>query len=406
MLIKHAEDIALLITREMGKSLAESHAEVFYGSDFVRWYAQEAVRPGGTVRDVPAGGGALLTRRAPVELSVLITPWNFPLATATRKIAPALAAGCPVVIKPATLTPLTTYYAVALAYRAGVPEDLIQVISTTNASAFSEAVLPDPRVRKVSFTGSTSVGKVLLRQAAGNVLRSSMELGGNAPLIVFDDADLERAVNGAYSAKMRNGGQSCIAANRIYVQDDIADAFIEALTEKVSAAIIGDGLADNVALGPLIDDSAVADMQRLVEDAVARGATVRTGGRAIAGFGNYFQASVLDQVPANADIVSTEIFGPIAAIQRFSTQAEVLRRANATEYGLAGYVFTENLDRALNVADALETGIVGINQGIPSNAAAPFGGVKHSGLGREGSTEGLDEYQEIRFYNLARHPTA
>lgn len=241
LIIEHAEDIALLITREMGKPLAESRAEVGYGSDFVRWYAEEAVRPGGNVRDVPGGGGTLLTRRAPVGLSVLITPWNFPLAMATRKIAPALAAGCPVVIKPATLTPLTTFYAVSLARQAGVPEDLIQVVTTTDAAAFSEAVLVDPRVRKVSFTGSTGVGKVLLGLAARNVLRSSMELGGDAPLIVFDDADLERAVNGAYAAKMRNGGQSCIAANRIYVQDGIADAFVEGLVEKLAAARIGDG---------------------------------------------------------------------------------------------------------------------------------------------------------------------
>ncbi len=406
LLVEHAEDIALLITREMGKPLAESRAEVVYGSDFVRWYAEEAVRPGGNVRDVPTGGGTLLTRRAPVGLSVLITPWNFPLAMATRKIAPALAAGCPVVLKPANLTPLTSYYAVDLAHRAGVPEELIQVVTTTNASAFSEALLPDRRVRKVSFTGSTGVGKVLLRLAADNVLRSSMELGGNAPLIVFDDADLERAVNGAYAAKMRNGGQSCIAANRIYVQDGIAEAFVEGLTEKMSAAITGDGLADDVALGPLIDDRAVASTQRLVADAVAHGADVLTGGEAIDGPGHFFQATLLDRVPAIADIANTEIFGPIAAVQRFGTEAEVVRRANATEYGLAGYVFTQDLDRALNVADTLETGLVGINQGVPSNAAAPFGGVKHSGLGREGSAEGLDEYQEVRLYNLARRATA
>ncbi|MFD9667972.1 NAD-dependent succinate-semialdehyde dehydrogenase [Rhodococcus sp. NPDC059968] len=405
LIVEHAEDIALLITREMGKPLAEARGEVTYGSDFVRWYAEETVRPGGTVRDVPAGGGTLLTRRAPVGLSVLITPWNFPLAMATRKIAPALAAGCPVVIKPAALTPLTTYYAVNLARRAGVPDDLIQIVSTTNASGFSEAVLPDPRVRKVSFTGSTGVGKVLLRLAADNVLRSSMELGGNAPLLVFDDADLERAVDGAYAAKMRNGGQSCIAANRIYVQDGIADAFVEGLTEKMAAALVGDGLADNVALGPLIDGRAVTSMRQLVDNAVGHGATVRTGGHTLAGAGHFFPATVLDHVPATADISSSEIFGPIAAIQRFRTEAEAVRRANATEFGLAGYVFTDNLDRALNVADALETGLVGINQGVPSNAAAPFGGMKQSGLGREGSAEGLDEYQEVRFYNIARRGT-
>lgn len=405
LLVEHADELALLITREMGKPLAESRAEVTYGSDFVRWYAEEAVRPGGNVRDVPTGGGTLLTRRAPVGLSVLITPWNFPLAMATRKIAPALAAGCPAVIKPATLTPLATFFAVDLARRAGVPDELVQVVTTTNASAFSEAVLTDPRVRKVSFTGSTGVGKVLLRLAAENVLRSSMELGGDAPLIVFDDADLERAVNGAFAAKMRNGGQSCIAANRILVQDGIADAFVEGLAEKLAGARVGDGLTDDVNLGPLIDDRAVASMQKLVEDAVSHGATVRAGGKAIEGGGHFFEATLLDQVPASAEIANTEIFGPIAAVQRFTTQSEAIARANDTVYGLAGYVFTENLDRALNVADALHTGLVGINQGVPSNAAAPFGGMKHSGMGREGSAEGLEEYQETRFYNVARRAT-
>ncbi|AHC26118.2 succinate-semialdehyde dehydrogenase [Mycolicibacterium neoaurum] len=405
LLVEHADQLALLITREMGKPLAESRAEVTYGSDFVRWYAEEAVRPGGNVRDLPTGGGTLLTRRAPVGLSVLITPWNFPLAMATRKIAPALAAGCPAVIKPATLTPLATFFAVDLARRAGVPDELVQVVTTTDASAFSEAVLTDARVRKVSFTGSTGVGKVLLRLAADNVLRSSMELGGDAPLIVFDDADLERAVNGAFAAKMRNGGQSCIAANRIFVQEGIAEAFVEGLAEKLAAARVGDGLANDVDLGPLIDDRAVANMQKLVDDAVGNGATVRAGGKAIEGRGHFFEATLLDHVPVTAEIANTEIFGPIAAVQRFTTQAEAIARANDTVYGLAGYVFTENLDRALNVADALHTGLVGINQGVPSSAAAPFGGMKHSGMGREGSAEGLEEYQETRFYNVARRAT-
>lgn len=405
LIIERAENIALLITREMGKPLAEARNEVAYGSDFVRWYAEEALRPGGNVRDAPAGGGTLLTRRAPVGLSVLITPWNFPLAMATRKIAPALAAGCPVVIKPATLTPLTTFYVVDLARQAGVPHDLVQVVTTASASAFSTAVLADPRVRKVSFTGSTGVGKVLLKLAADNVLRSSMELGGDAPLIVFDDADLDRAIDGAYAAKMRNSGQSCIAANRIFVQSGIADAFTEGLAEKLAAASIGDGLANGVALGPLIDDRAVAGMQQFVDDAVSRGAVIRAGGHAVDGPGCFFEATLLDQVSPLAAVATNEIFGPIAAIQRFTSEAEVIERANSTDYGLAGYVFTENLDRALNVADALQTGLVGINQGVPSNAAAPFGGMKQSGLGREGSAEGLDEYQEIRFYNIARRET-
>ncbi|MEV5012189.1 NAD-dependent succinate-semialdehyde dehydrogenase [Streptomyces sp. NPDC055692] len=405
LLVANAEDIALLITREMGKSLAEARGEVAYGSDFVRWYAEEAVRPAGNVRDVPTGGARLFTRRAPIGLSVLITPWNFPLAMATRKIAPALAAGCPAVVKPATLTPLTTLFAVQLAVDAGVPANLVQVVTTGDASGFSTAVLADSRVRKVSFTGSTGVGKVLLRLAADNVLKSSMELGGNAPLLVFDDADLDRAVDGAVAAKLRNGGQSCIAANRILVQDGIADAFTEALAERLGSVRLGSGLAPETQLGPVIDDRAVARFGDLVEDATRRGAKLLTGGSAPAGPGTFFEATVLDEVPTDADVVTTEIFGPIAAVQRFSTEAEAVARANDTEFGLAGYVFTQDLDRAFNVADQLATGLVGINQGVPSNAAAPFGGVKQSGLGREGSGEGLEEYQEIRFYNLALRPT-
>jgi succinate-semialdehyde dehydrogenase/glutarate-semialdehyde dehydrogenase len=371
----------------------------------VRWYAEEATRHSGMVREAPLGGGQLLTRRVPVGLAVLITPWNFPLAMATRKIAPALAAGCSVIVKPATLTPLTTLLAVQLATEAGVPEDLIQVVTTNDSSTFSEVVLKDQRVRKVSFTGSTGVGKVLLRLAADNVVKSSMELGGNAPFIVFDDADLERAVDGAVIAKMRNGGQSCIAANRFLVQDGIADSFVEGLTERLSSLSVGSGLSPATGLGPMVDHKATAGLQALLDDALAHGAQLVTGGQAVESAGSYFAASVLDHVPAAASIASTEIFGPIAAIQRFTRQDEAVARANDTDFGLAGYVFTESLDRAFDVADRLETGIVGINQGVPSNAAGPFGGVKLSGIGREGSAEGLEEYQELRFYNLALRST-
>lgn len=405
LLISHTEELAHLITREMGKPLAESRGEVKYGTDFIRWYAEEAVRPGGNFREAPDGAASIITRRGPVGLAVLITPWNFPLAMATRKIAPALAAGCPVVIKPATLTPLTTIYAVQLARQAGVPGDLIQVITTSNSGAFSNAVLRDERVRKVSFTGSTSVGKQLLQIASENVLRTSMELGGNAPLLVFDDADVERAVAGAFVAKLRNGGQSCIAANRIYVQDGIADAFVDALTDRLASTVVGNGFADTTTVGPLIDARAVAQMERFTEDAVARGATLRTGGTAFDAAGHFFAPTLLDHVPGESDVATSEIFGPIAAIQRFATEDEGVARANATEFGLAGYVFTESLDRGFNVADRLETGLVGINQGVPSNAAAPFGGIKQSGLGREGSAEGLEEYQNTRFYNVARRTT-
>ncbi|QZT64252.1 NAD-dependent succinate-semialdehyde dehydrogenase [Mycolicibacterium austroafricanum] len=405
LLMERGEDLAVLITREMGKPLVEARAEVAYGADFVRWYSEEAVRPRGDARELPLGGAQMIARRAPVGLSVLITPWNFPLAMATRKIAPALAAGCSVVVKPAALTPLTTIFAVELARQAGVPDGLINVVTTNSASQFSEAVLRDPRVRKVSFTGSTSVGRTLLRLAAENILRSSMELGGNAPLIVFDDADLDRAVTGAFHAKMRNGGQSCIAANRIFVQDGIADAFVEGLTEKMANVVVANGLADGVGMGPLIDERAVASMSRLVADAVDRGAALHTGGTQPEGPGYFYAPTVLGDVPPDAEVANTEIFGPVAAVQRFGTENEVIRRANDTELGLAGYVFTESLDRALNVADRLETGLVGINQGVPSNAAAPFGGIKQSGLGREGSAEGLEEYQSLRFYNIARRAT-
>lgn len=405
LLVEHTEDLAHLISREMGKPLSEARGEVKYGSDFVRWYAEEAVRPAGNFREAPDGGASIVTRRGPVGLAVLITPWNFPLAMATRKIAPALAAGCAAVIKPANPTPLTTIFAVELARQAGVPADLVQVVTTSNASRFSEAVLRDERVRKVSFTGSTEVGRTLLRLASDTVLRTSMELGGNAPLIVFDDADLDRAVDGALAAKLRNGGQSCIAANRFYVQDGIADAFVEGLAERMRDAAVGAGLGTGTALGPLIDDRAVRQMRALTDGAVAQGAELLAGGSQLGSAGHFFAPTVLDQVPADADVACTEIFGPIAAIQRFDSETEVVARANATEFGLAGYVFTESIDRALNVADQLETGLVGINQGVPSNAAAPFGGVKQSGLGREGSGEGLEEYQSVRFYNIARRET-
>jgi len=405
LLIAHRDDLAHLIVREMGKPLAEAYGEVQYGADFVRWYAEEAVRPRGDYRESPNGGAQIIARRSPVGLSVLITPWNFPLAMATRKIAPALAAGNPAIVKPAALTPLTTIFAVQLAVQAGVPADLVQVVTTSSASAFSTAVLRDPRVRKVSFTGSTPVGRTLLELAAANVLRSSMELGGNAPLLVFDDADLERAVDGAYAAKMRNVGQSCIGANRIYVQDGIADAFVEGLTERLAAATVGSGFGE-ATVGPVIDDRAATQMQQYVDDALEHGATLRTGGHGFDGAGHFYAPTLLDHVDPTSLVARSEIFGPIAAIQRFGTQAEGVERANDTEFGLAGYVFTESLDRAFDVADALQTGIVGINQGVPSNAAAPFGGVKQSGLGREGSAEGLEEYESIRYFSLARRATS
>jgi len=404
-LIEHRDDLALVMSREMGKTITEAYAEVQYAADYVRWFAEEALRAGGSYREAPAGGATMITTRAPVGLSVLITPWNFPMAMATRKIAPALAAGCGCVVKPATLTPLTTFLTVKLMEEAGVPEGLIQVITTKSASAFSEAVLADERVRKVSFTGSTAVGATLMQLAAKNIIKSSMELGGNAPLLVFDDADLERAIDGAILAKMRNGGQTCVSANRMFVQEGIADAFVEGYAEKMANLVQGNPLNPEVQLGPMVDHRAIERLQQLVDDAVAKGAEPQTGGKALDGAGSFFQATVLDQVPSGAEITTTEIFGSVASISRFSTEAEAIEKANDTCFGLAGFVFTENLDRALNVAEALETGMVGINQGLLSNVAAPFGGVKQSGIGREGSSEGLEEYQEIRYFNVSRRET-
>ncbi len=404
-LIANRDRLAYVISREMGKTLAEALGEVQYAADYVRWNADALLSPAGGYRENPVGGSTILTKRAPVGLALLIAPWNFPMAMITRKIAPALAAGCGSVIKPAGLTPLTTLLTVELMAEAGVPRELMRVVTTTQSGAFSEAVLGDPRVRKISFTGSTEVGSTLMGLAAKNIVKSSMELGGNAPCLVFDDADLERAVEGVFLAKMRNGGQSCVAANRIYVQDGIADAFVEAFAEKMSKVKLGAAIAEGADLGPVIDRRAVDRLSALVKNATEQGAELRAGGSAPDAPGYFFEATVLDKVSAETDIACTEVFGPVAAISRFSTQEEALTIANDTPFGLAGYVFTENLDRALNVADALETGLVGINNGVPSNVAAPFGGMKQSGLGREGSHEGLEEYQEIRFYNIARRET-
>lgn len=402
LLIEQKDRLARIITREMGKPLAEAYGEVQYASDYVRWYAEEALRPAGSYRESPVGGSTILTSRAPIGTALLITPWNFPMAMATRKIAPAIAVGCGAVVKPAELTPLTTLAVAEIFVEAGIPEDLIQVVTTTDPAGLSSALMADSRLRKVSFTGSTGVGSILLRQAAQHVVKSSMELGGNAPLLVFDDADLERAVEGAVVAKLRNGGQSCVAANRILVQSGIADAFVEGFTERMSQVVLGNGLARGVTLGPVIDDRAVRKLAHLVTDAVAHGAGLRLGGSAPEGAGHFFEPTVLDGVPEGSEIAVTEIFGPVAAIARFDTEEEALERANSTPFGLASYVFSESIDRAFDVADRLDVGMVGINQGIVSNVAAPFGGVKASGLGREGSGEGLEEYQEIRFYNLAR----
>jgi succinate-semialdehyde dehydrogenase/glutarate-semialdehyde dehydrogenase len=394
---RRTDELSLLITLEMGKPLAESHGEVAYGADYLRWYAEEAVREGGRITLSPDGRSTITTAREPVGPCLLITPWNFPLAMGLRKLAPALAAGCTMVLKPAELTPLTSLLVAAILTEVGLPAGVCNVVTTTDPAAVSRVLMADPHLRKVSFTGSTTVGQLLLEQSAQNVLRASMELGGNAPLVIFDDADLDRAVDGAVVAKLRNGGQSCIAANRILVQNGIADAFVERFVARLEETVVGRGTAAATSLGPLIDERAVAKASRLVDDAVARGAHLLCGGAPPDGPGSFFPPTVLDGIPDDAAILQEEIFGPVAPIVRFTDEAEALRRANATPFGLAAYVFTESLDRAARVGAGLEAGMVGINQGLVSSVAAPFGGIKHSGLGREGGAEGLDEYLNIKY---------
>jgi succinate-semialdehyde dehydrogenase/glutarate-semialdehyde dehydrogenase len=397
LVVERTEDLALVITAEMGKPLAEARAEVAYAADYLRWYAEEAVRLGGRVATSTDGRSRITVLREPVGPCLLITPWNFPLAMGLRKIAPALAAGCTVVLKPAALTPLTSLLAARILHEAGVPPGVVNVVTSTDAAGVAGALMADPRLRKVSFTGSTDVGRRLLEASGANVLRTSMELGGNAPLLVFDDADLDRAVAGAVVAKLRNGGQSCIAANRILVQEPIADAFVDRFAEQMNASQVGPGTAEGTVVGPLIDDRAVRSVDELVQDAIARGARVLVGGRSPDGIGSFYLPTVLDQVPADARLLHEEVFGPVAPIVRITDEADAIEQANATPFGLAAYVFTDSLDRATRVSAALETGMVAINQGLLSNAAAPFGGVKHSGVGREGGPEGLDEYTSLKY---------
>ncbi|NNH72827.1 NAD-dependent succinate-semialdehyde dehydrogenase [Nocardia uniformis] len=399
-LLADTERLALVMTLEMGKPLAEARGEIAYAAEFFRWFAEEAVRLDGGYLPAPAGGSRFLVTRQPVGPSLLITPWNFPLAMATRKIGPALAAGCTCVVKPAAQTPLSTLALADILDRVGVPAGVVNVITTSAPGAVMTPLILDSRSRKLSFTGSTAVGKQLLEQCARTVMRTSMELGGNAPFIVFDDADLDEAVEGALAAKMRNIGQACTAANRILVQHGIADEFAARFTARMAALPMGRGTEPDVVVGPLIDAAAVAKVTSLVADAVRRGATVRTGGTAVDGPGNFYPATVLTGVPDDAEMCHTEIFGPVAAIGTFDTEAEVVVRANDTPFGLVGYVFTENLRRGLRVCEALETGMVGLNQGVVSNPAAPFGGVKESGLGREGGSTGIDEFLETKYIGV------
>ncbi|MGL3151835.1 NAD-dependent succinate-semialdehyde dehydrogenase [Microbacterium sp. A82] len=394
---QHKEDLALLMTLEMGKPLAEARGEVGYGGEFLRWFSEEAVRIAGRYGQNPEGTGTMIVSQRPVGPSFFITPWNFPFAMATRKIAPALAAGCTVVIKPAALTPLTTIFFTKLLEQAGLPKGVVNVVQTSSSSKLSAPIIADPRLRKLSFTGSTEVGRKLIAQAADGVLRVSMELGGNAPFVVFDDADLDKAVDGAMLAKFRNIGQACTAANRFIVHSSVAADFADRVAARVKEMKVGRGTDDAVTIGPLIDADAVAKAGALVDDAVGRGARVLAGGSAIDGEGTFFEPTVIADVAAGSDILREEIFGPVLAIATFDTEEEGVRLANATEYGLVSYVFTEDLARGHRMIDALETGMMGLNVGVVSNAAAPFGGVKQSGIGREGGLEGIHEYLSTKY---------
>lgn len=389
--------LALLITLEMGKPLAESRAEVGYAADFFRWFAEEAVRIDGSYSVAPSGKGRLLTMRQPVGTCLLITPWNFPLAMGARKIAPAVAAGCTMVLKPAKQTPLSSLALAAILMQAGLPAGVLNVVCGSSAGSMTEPLIRDPRVRKVSFTGSTEVGQLLVEQSATQLLRSSMELGGNAPFVVFEDADLEAAVEGALLAKLRNGGESCTAANRFLVAAEIEQELSRRLSERMAALVVGPGDREGTDVGPLIDRAQLAKVQTLVDDAVAKGAEVVTGGAALEGPGYFYAPTLLRAVADDARVLHEEIFGPVAPVVSFTSEEEALRLANATQYGLAAFVYTRDLTRALRVCERLETGMVGLNQGMVSNAAAPFGGIKASGFGREGGHEGLAEYLESKY---------
>lgn len=401
LLVERTDYFAELMTLEMGKPLAESKGEVAYGSEFFRWFAEEAVRISGRWSTAPNGATRLVTMKQPVGPSLMITPWNFPLAMGTRKIGPALAAGCTMVIKPASETPLTMLALAQLMQEVGVPAGVINVITTSDSSGVMEPLIRDSRARKLTFTGSTNVGRKLVEQSAEQLLRVSMELGGNAPFIVFEDADIDKAVEGAMLAKMRNIGEACTAANRFFVHESVATEFSEKFAAKMDAMTVGNGMDDGVTVGPLITAKAVAGVQELLDDATSRGAKVVTGGKPAEGKGHFFTPTVLTDVPGDARMAAEEIFGPVAGIQTFTDEDDVVRRANETEFGLVAYFFTQDFSRAIRMSEALEYGMVGVNQGVVSNPAAPFGGVKASGFGREGGFEGIDEYLETKYIGLA-----
>ncbi len=400
-IVARTEEFALLMTLEMGKPLADSRAEVTYGAEFFRWFAEEAVRVHGRFAVSPNGATRLMTMKQPVGPTLMITPWNFPLAMGTRKIGPAIAAGCTMVVKPASQTPLTMLLLAELLTDCGVPDGVLNVITTTSTQDVIEPLIRDPRLRKLTFTGSTPVGKMLVEQSAEQLLRVSMELGGNAPFLVFADADVDKAVDGAMLAKMRNIGEACTAANRFYVHESVAQEFSRKFAKRMSALTLGKGTKPGVTVGPLIDAKARAKVSELLADAVAKGAKVVAGGEPQKGAGYFFVPTVLTDVPTSARLQKEEIFGPVAPITTFRTDAEAIRMANDTEFGLVAYLFTENLTRAMTTSEALEYGMVGVNQGVVSNPAAPFGGVKQSGFGREGGFEGIDEYLETKYVGIA-----
>ncbi|ABM06626.1 putative succinate-semialdehyde dehydrogenase [Paenarthrobacter aurescens TC1] len=396
-----AEDFALAMTLEMGKPLAESRGEVAYGAEFLRWFSEEAVRVSGRYSTAPDGKSRLLVTKRPVGPCLFITPWNFPLAMATRKIAPAIAAGCTMVLKPANLTPLTALLFTRVLEEAGLPAGVLNVIPTTRPGDVTGPLIRDSRLRKLSFTGSTGVGQQLIADSAHQVLRTSMELGGNAPFLVFEDADLDAAIDGAMVAKLRNMGEACTAANRFIVHESLASEFSERLAERMSSLVLGRGSADGTNIGPLIDAKSRAKVDELVTDAVDCGATVLTGGAPSDGEGYFYPPTVLTNVPASARILHEEVFGPVAPVVSFSTEDEAIALANDTEYGLVAYAYTRDLNRGIRLSEKVDVGMFGLNTGIVSNPAAPFGGVKQSGLGREGGTEGIEEFLETRYIGIA-----
>ncbi len=401
IITERADELALLMTLEMGKPIKEAKAEIAYGSEFFRWFSEEAVRIAGRYSVAPNGATRLLTLKQPVGPCLMITPWNFPLAMGTRKIGPAIAAGCTMVVKPAALTPLSMLRLGDILTEAGLPDGVLNIVTTKSTGEVMEPLIRDPRLRKLTFTGSTEVGRSLVEQSAEGLLRVSMELGGNAPFLVFDDADIDKAVDGAMLAKMRNIGEACTAANRFIVHESVAEEFGTKLTAKMQALSVGRGTEDGIDVGPLVEAKQRDKVAELVDDAVGKGATVLTGGSAPEGAGYYYSPTVLSGVPLEARLAKEEIFGPVAPIFTFTEEADALRMANDTEYGLVAYAFTSDFSRAVRVYEGLETGMVGINQGIVSNPAAPFGGVKASGFGREGGTEGIEEYLETKYVGLA-----